>query len=121
MEEYKYSIEPDENFQVPIGTKFVFAGYLADGDVSDVEVLRIGRATGSCTVYDGESSDSLCDFYISFDDGGVVALSGSTNEIEGRLQVTGAGGAFMGADAGFCRILFDPAGNPVLYAQLTMS
>jgi hypothetical protein len=63
---------------------------------------------------------TICDFYLNLygDYGyGPVALSGTTDEVGGYMQVTGAGGDFP--NSGYATVEFDPAGNPILYMLLT--
>ena len=109
MDEYAYSKE-----DIDIGTVFAYNGRV----VTATEV--IGYASGSCTIASEENIDyTCCDFYLQLygsHGSGPVALTGNTDEIGGRMEVTGAGGDF--SNQGYADLLFDPAGYAIIYTLI---
>jgi hypothetical protein len=113
MDEYAYS------GPLSIGTKFAFSGRIATDEAT------LGKSSGTCTVAsDNRTEFTCCDFYLAFDTGiggvGTVTLSGNTDDIGGWMQVTGTADDFASSNQGYATLLFDPAGNPIIYTLLTL-
>lgn len=51
---------------------------------------------------------------------GTVALSGNTDEAGGYLQVTGTSGDLAATARGTANLIFDPAGNPIIYILIRL-
>ena len=106
--------------QITLGTKFGFTGQIL------TPADELGVASGSCTVTSAIKTDySYCDIYLKIDTDnyggfGSVVIAGTTDEVGGRLLVTGTGGSLQGTPKGYAMVQFDPAGNPVLYVRLRL-
>jgi hypothetical protein len=120
MDEFDYSNGAEDVSDIRIGTKFAFSGRIA------TKAEELGVASGTCTVTSDVQVDlSYCTIYHRIDTDnfggfGTVMLSGSTDEIGGRLLVTGTAGSLQGTQNGYAMIQFDPAGNPVIYVLLRL-
>lgn len=120
MEEFAYSNGADDVADVKIGTKFAFSGKIA------TKAEEFGVASGTCTVTSSVKVElSYCTIYHRLDTDnaggyGTVMLSGSTDEVGGRLLVTGTSGSLEDTQDGYAMIQFDPAGNPVIYVLLRL-
>ena len=77
--------------------------------------FHVGNSVGHCIIDSDVNPESMsCDFYLDFfmDGGygrGVVALSGSTDELGGYMQVTAVGGDLPNSKGGHALLKFDPA------------
>ncbi len=120
MEEFAYSNGAEDVADIKIGTKFAFSGKIA------TKAEELGVASGTCTVTsDVKVELSYCTIFHKVDTDnfggfGTVMLSGSTDEVGGRLLVTGTSGSLQGSQNGYAMIQFDPAGNPVIYVLLRL-
>lgn len=120
MDEFDYSNGADEVTDLQIGTKFAFTGRIA------TKAEELGVASGSCTITSDARVDlSYCVIYHRLDTDnfggyGTVMASGSSDEVGGRLLVTGTGGTLASTQEGYSMIQFDPAGNPVIYVLLKL-
>jgi hypothetical protein len=120
MDEFAYSNGATTISELSIGTKFAFSGRVS------TKAEELGVASGSCTITsDIKKELAYCQIHHQVDTDnfggfGTVMLSGSTDEVGGRLLVTGTGGTFESYSEGYAMVQFDPAGNPVIYVLLTM-
>jgi hypothetical protein len=120
MDEFAYSNGADDVKDITIGTKFAFSGKIA------TKAEELGLASGTCTVTsDVKVELSYCTIFHkvdtdNFGGSGTVMLSGSTDEVGGRLLVTGTAGSLQGSQNGYAMIQFDPVGNPVIYVLLRL-
>ncbi|KAG7338915.1 hypothetical protein IV203_034585 [Nitzschia inconspicua] len=120
MDNFGYSKGASTLEEISIGTKFAFSGRIV------TRAEELGKASGTCTVTSSiEKELSYCQFYHRIDTDnfggyGTVVISGSADEIGGRLLVTGTGGSFESVHEGFASVQFDPAGNPVIYVLLKL-
>ena len=115
MDEFGYNSEP-----IALGTRFAFSGRLATDE------YQVGRSSGTCTIgSDMNTNFAVCTFYLTFNsDGemgqGTIALTGNTDEVGGYMQVTGAGSDFFTNTEGSANLVFDPAGNPIIYILIRL-
>lgn len=120
MDEFDYSNGANTIQDITIGTKFAFTGRIV------TKAEELGKASGTCTITSNAKKElSYCQIYHRLDTDnfggyGTVMVSGSTDEIGGRLLVTGTGGSFESSQDGYAMIQFDPAGNPVIYVLLKL-
>ena len=120
MDEFKYSNDATKIEDITIGTKFGFNGRIV------TKAEELGVATGTCTVTSDVATDlTYCVIYHkietdNFGGYGTVTVSGTTDEVGGRLLVTGTGGTMSQENRGYAMVQFDPAGNPVLYVLLKL-
>jgi hypothetical protein len=120
MDDFGYSKGATSIEDLHIGSKFAFTGRIV------TRAEELGKASGTCTVTsDIEKEMSYCQFYLRIDTDnfggyGTVITSGSTDEIGGRLLVTGTGGSLGAVTKGHASVQFDPAGNPVIYVLLKL-
>jgi hypothetical protein len=116
MDEFGYNSEP-----IAIGTRFAFSGRLATDE------FQVGKSTGTCTIgSDLNTNFALCTIYLTFNsDGdmgkGTMVLTGNTDEVGGFMQVTGSGADLFATTAGSANLVFDPAGNPIVYILIRLS
>lgn len=115
MDEFAYNSDP-----IALGTRFAYAGRLS------TETTQIGTSSGTCTVGSNVNTDyALCTFYLTFNSDGVhgfstVAIAGNTDQVGGYLQVTGTGGDLSATYRGDASLVFDPAGNPIMYVLIRL-
>lgn len=120
MDKFGYSNGADDVNDIRLGTKFAFTGRIA------TKAGELGTASGTCTITSDVTVElSYCTIYHRVDTDnfggfGTVMVSGSTDEIGGRLLVTGTGGSLQATPDGYAMIQFDPAGNPVIYVLLRL-
>ena len=120
MDEFGYSKGATTLEEIYIGTKFAFTGRIV------TRAEELGKASGTCTITsDIKKELSYCQIYHRIDTDnfggyGTVMTSGSTDEIGGRLLVTGTGGSLETMTEGYASVQFDPAGNPVIYVLLKL-
>jgi hypothetical protein len=120
MDEFGYSNGTTSLEKIHIGTKFAFTGRIV------TRAEELGKASGTCTITsDIEKEMSICQIYHRIDTDnfggyGTVIASGSTDEIGGRLLVTGTGGSLGAVTDGHASVQFDPAGNPIIYVLLKL-
>jgi hypothetical protein len=116
MDEFGYSTK-----DIKIGTKFAFSGRVATDE------FQVGTSSGTCTIgSDKNTNFALCTFYLSFNsDGkngkGTVTLTGNTDDVGGYMQVTGTGGDLINTNEGNAHLVFDPAGNPIVYILIRLN
>ena len=115
MDEFGYNMD-----NIAIGTKFAFSGRLA------TDSYHVGQSTGTCTIgSDVNTNFALCTFFLTFNTEGMygfgtVSLTGNTDEIGGYLQVTGTSGDLAATSQGTANLVFDPAGNPIIYILIRL-
>lgn len=115
MDEFGYSKDV-----IALGTKFAFSGRLA------TDQFQVGTASGSCTIgSDINTNFACCTFFLTFTTEGMygygtVALSGNTDEEGGYMQVTGTSGDLAATPRGNANLVFDPAGNPIIYILIRL-
>eukprot|EP00529_Nitzschia_sp_RCC80_P000478 CAMPEP_0113497038 /NCGR_PEP_ID=MMETSP0014_2-20120614/30427_1 /TAXON_ID=2857 /ORGANISM="Nitzschia sp." /LENGTH=241 /DNA_ID=CAMNT_0000390971 /DNA_START=16 /DNA_END=741 /DNA_ORIENTATION=- /assembly_acc=CAM_ASM_000159 len=120
LDEFDYSNDPEEVTDITIGTKFAFTGRIV------TKAEELGLASGTCTVTSDTQSDlSYCTIYHKIDTDnfggyGTVMVSGSVDEVGGRLLVTGTGGTLAHNQDGYAMVQVDPAGNPIIYVLLKL-
>lgn len=120
MDEFGYSNGATTLEEISIGSKFAFTGRIV------TRAEELGKASGTCTITsDTQKELSYCQIYHRIDTDnfggyGTVMTSGSTDEIGGRLLVTGTGGSLETMMEGYASVQFDPAGNPVIYVLLKL-
>ena len=113
LDEFGYSTT-----EVSIGTRFAFTGRVSTAE------YRVGDSSGVCTIGSNINTNfALCTIYLKFfTEGphsfGTVALTGNTDDVGGFLQVTGTGGDLAETPQGSANVVFDPAGNPLLYLRI---
>ncbi len=116
MDEFGYNTE-----DIALGTKFAFSGRLSTDE------FQVGQASGSCTIGSNINNNfALCTFYLSFNSygtygQGTVTLSGNTDDVGGYLQVTGTGADLASSNKGSANLVFDPAGNPIIYILIRLT
>jgi hypothetical protein len=105
---------------VAMGSNFAFSGRLATDD------YLVGRSSGTCVVDSEINTElALCTFYLKFNAEGdyghsTVSMTGTTDETGGHMQVTGTGADLSTSTEGYASLVFDPAGNPVIYLMITL-
>jgi hypothetical protein len=115
MDEFGYSKET-----IALGTKFAFSGRLGTDE------FIVGQSSGTCTIgSDINTNFACCTFFLTFNTEGMygfgtVALSGNTDEVGGNLQVTGTSGDLAATSQGTASLVFDPAGNPIIYILIRL-
>ena len=115
MDELGYNKET-----IGLGTRFAFSGRLATDD------SEVGQSSGSCTIgSDINANLALCTFFLKFNTEGMhgvgtVSISDNTDDIGGYLQVTGTSGDLSNTSTGTATIVFDPAGNPIIYILIRL-
>jgi len=133
MDDYNYSNDAETTNDIGIGTKFAFTGRIV------TKAEELGSAVGTCTVTSNINTElSYCEIFHKIDTDnyggfGVVQTSGTSDEVGGRLLITGTGGSLSkvggsassgsgstATDKGYSMVQFDPAGNPVLYVLLKL-
>lgn len=103
-----------------LGSRVSFSGRLNTNET------EVGKGLGSCTVVDASSTSflSMCTIFLTYTlDGekGVLAMTGSTDEVGGLLQVTGTGGDLLSKDGGAADLVFDPDDLPLIYLSIVMT
>lgn len=52
---------------------------------------------------------------------GTIVLTGNTDKVGGFMQVTGSGADLFATTTGSASLVFDPAGNPIVYILIRLS
>lgn len=120
MDEFRYSRGVESLDDISIGTKLGFKGRIV------TKAEELGVASGTCTVTSNFKKElSYCDIYHTIETDslggfGSIMVSGTADEVGGRLLVTGTGGSLQSTSSGYALVQFDPAGNAVLYVLVKL-